>query len=48
MTMKMAAQTLLSSEAIELTMEYRKAKLGPCRLTLEQEQAINNVRNAVI
>jgi len=27
-TTKMATQTLLSSEAIELTMEYRKAKLG--------------------
>ena len=48
MTIKMAAQTLLSSEGIELTMDYRKAKLGPCRLTIEQEQAINNVRNVVM
>jgi len=42
----MAIPTLLSSETIELTMEYRKARLGPCRLTIEQEQeqVINNVK----
>ena len=40
----MAIPTLLSSDTIELTMEYRKARLGPCRLTIEQEQVINNVK----